>query len=573
MVQGISMTTPTPFDEIQQEQEDFEKILQESITEQFELNKFSKGDIVEATVLDVTDNEVYLDLGQKQEGICQLSEFDERPVIGNVVKVVVIRGGGIEGNSLVSRKEASRREGWEKIQEAYNNQLPLSGKVSIIIDNNKGYLVDFYGLQLFLPKSQVGVKIRNRLPNLKVGDVIDFKVLSIDEKRKSAIISRKKIQEDINQEKWDKFLSKYKEGDVVDGVITKIVSYGIFVRVDDLDGLVHQNDISWKNNFPFKKYYNKGDKVSVKILSINPEENRISLGIKQLTEDPWEWAKRELHAGDIITGTVTDIKDYGAFLEIREGLEGLIHNSEISWSNKQVHPKSVLKKGQEIDVKILSIDPEKKRISLSYKQARENPWQKAKEILKVGEVREGRITGVVQYGAFVEIFDEVEGLIHVKDYSWDEKPNKDMLKKGDVVKFKILAIDVDNRKISCGIKQLELSPYEKLAQKYKKGEILTGIITSISDFGIFVDIGDGFEGLVHKSKIPLKKDEKLEDKYKVGDEVKTVLLKIDTEKEKISLSIKDYEKRKEKEIVKQYLKEDVGSYTLGSILKENLEDE
>jgi small subunit ribosomal protein S1 len=573
MVQGISMTTPTPFDEIQQEQEDFEKILQESITEQFELNKFSKGDIVEATVLDVTDNEVYLDLGQKQEGICQLSEFDERPVIGNVVKVVVIRGGGIEGNSLVSRKEASRREGWEKIQEAYNNQLPLSGKVSIIIDNNKGYLVDFYGLQLFLPKSQVGVKIRNRLPNLKVGDVIDFKVLSIDEKRKSAIISRKKIQEDINQEKWDKFLSKYKEGDVVDGVITKIVSYGIFVRVDDLDGLVHQNDISWKNNFPFRKYYNKGDKVSVKILSINPEENRISLGIKQLTEDPWEWAKRELHAGDIITGTVTDIKDYGAFLEIREGLEGLIHNSEISWSNKQVHPKSVLKKGQEIDVKILSIDPEKKRISLSYKQARENPWQKAKEILKVGEVREGRITGVVQYGAFVEIFDEVEGLIHVKDYSWDEKPNKDMLKKGDVVKFKILAIDVDNRKISCGIKQLELSPYEKLAQKYKKGEILTGKITSISDFGIFVDIGDGFEGLVHKSKIPLKKDEKLEDKYKVGDEVKIVLLKIDPEKEKISLSIKDYEKRKEKEIVKQYLKEDVGSYTLGSILKENLEDE
>jgi small subunit ribosomal protein S1 len=573
MVQGISMTTPTPFDEIQQEQEDFEKILQESITEQFELNKFSKGDIVEATVLDVTDNEVYLDLGQKQEGICQLSEFDERPVIGNVVKVVVIRGGGIEGNSLVSRKEASRREGWEKIQEAYNNQLPLSGKVSIIIDNNKGYLVDFYGLQLFLPKSQVGVKIRNRLPNLKVGDVIDFKVLSIDEKRKSAIISRKKIQEDINQEKWDKFLSKYKEGDVVDGVITKIVSYGIFVRVDDLDGLVHQNDISWKNNFPFKKYYNKGDKVSVKILSINPEENRISLGIKQLTEDPWEWAKRELHAGDIITGTVTDIKDYGAFLEIREGLEGLIHNSEISWSNKQVHPKSVLKKGQEIDVKILSIDPEKKRISLSYKQARENPWQKAKEILKVGEVREGRITGVVQYGAFVEIFDEVEGLIHVKDYSWDEKPNKDMLKKGDVVKFKILAIDVDNRKISCGIKQLELSPYEKLAQKYKKGEILTGKITGISDFGIFVDIGDGFEGLVHKSKIPLRKDEKLEDKYKVGDEVKTVLLKIDPEKEKISLSIKDYEKRKEKEIVKQYLKEDVGSYTLGSILKENLEDE
>jgi small subunit ribosomal protein S1 len=572
MAQGTTMATPTPFDEIQQEREDFEKILQESLMEQLELNKFSKGDIIEATVLDVNENEVYLDLGQKQEGICPLNEFDDKPVIGEVVKVVVVKGGGIEGNSLVSRREAARREGWERILEAYQNNLPLSGKVAVVLNNQKGYLVDLNGLRLFLPKSQVGIKIKNRIPKLRVGDLIDFKVLSIDEKRKSAIISRKKIQEDINQEKWENFLSKYKVGDIVEGTITKIVSYGMFVRINDLEGLVHQNDVSWKSNFPFKKYYHKGDKVSVKILSINQEENRISLGIKQLTEDPWEWAKRELHPGDIITGTVTDIKEYGAFLEIREGLEGLIHNSEISWSNKQVHPKNYLKKGQEIDVKILSIEPENKRIALSYKQAKENPWEKAKEILKVGEIREGKITGVVKYGAFVEIFDEVEGLIHIKDYSWDEKPNKDMLKKGDIVKFKILSIDVEKRKISCGIKQLELSPYEKLAQKYKKGDVIKGKITGIAEFGLFVDIGDGFEGLVHKSKIPLKKDEKIEDKYKVGDEVNTVLLKIDPDKEKISLSIKDYEKRKEKEMVKQYFK-DEETYTLGSILKKSVEEE
>ncbi len=571
MVQGLSMATPTPFDEIQKEKEDFEKFLEESLIEQYHLNRFSKGNMVEATVLDLNEREVFLDLGQKQEGICPLEEFEAKPSIGDVVKVVIVKGGGIEGNSLVSRLEAYRREGWEKILEAYQNNLPLSGKVSLILNNNKGYLVKLNGLQLFLPKSQVGLKIKNRLPKLKEGDVIDFKVLSIDEKRKSAIISRKKIQEDISQEKWEKFLAKYKENDIVEGIISKVVSFGLFVKIDDMDALVHSNDISWKNNFPFRKYYKKGDKISAKILSINPEENRILLGIKQLTEDPWEWAARELNAGDIITGTITDIKDYGAFLEIREGLEGLIHNSEISWSNKQVHPKNFFKRGMEVDVKILSIDPENKRIALSYRQAKENPWKKAKELLKVGDILEGKITGIVKYGAFVEIFDEVEGLIHINDYSWDEKPDPNILKKGDIVKFKILSIDDENRKISCGIKQLELSPYEKLAEKYKKGDIIKGKVTGIADFGIFVDIGDGFEGLVHKSKIPLKKDEKISDKYKEGDEVTAVLLKIDAEKQKISLSIKDYEKRKEKEVEKQYFKEDT-SYSLGSILKNDIEE-
>lgn len=559
------MVKSTPFDNIQQDYEDFEKILQESFQENL-VTRFSKGDLIEATITDFNDKEVYLDIGHKQEGICNIEEFDEKPTIGKIVKVIIKKPGSIEGSPIVSRKEAIIRESWEKIKEANKNNLPLSGKVILELNKNKGYIVELGGIKLFLPKSQVGLKIKNKIPKLRIGSIIDFKILSIDEKNKSAIISRKKVQEDINQEKWNSFLSKYKEGDKVDGIITKIISYGMFVRIDDMEGFVHQNDISWQNNFPFKKYYSKGDKVSVKILSLNPEENRISLGIKQLTEDPWEWAKRELVPGEIITGTVMDIKDYGAFVQIREGLEGLVHSSEISWSNKQVHPKKILKKGMEINVKILSIDSENKRISLSYKLAKENPWQKAKEILKVGEIREGKITDVVNYGAFVEIFDEVEGLIHYKDYSWD-KPDKNMLKKGDIVKFKILSIDPDNKKIACGIKQLELSPYEKLSQKYKKGDVLTGKITGISDFGIFVDIGDGFEGLVHISKISLKKEEKLQDKYKVGDIVNTVLLKIEPDKEKISLSIKDYEKRKEKEIVNQYLKKE-DTYSLGTIIKD-----
>ncbi|MFN3604894.1 MAG: S1 RNA-binding domain-containing protein [Leptonema sp. (in: bacteria)] len=565
------MVKSTPFDNIQQEKEDFLKILQESLEEHLD-NRFSKGDLIEAKITDISEKEVYLDLGQKQEGICNIEEFDEPPVVGKIVKVIIIKGGGVDGSPVVSRKEAILRESWEKIQEAYKNNLPLSGKVILELKNNKGYIIEFGGIKLFLPKSQVGYssKLKNKITKLKINKPIDFKILSIDEKNKSAIISRRKVQEDINQEKWNAFLNKYKEGDKAEGVITKIISFGMFVRIDDLEGFVHQNDISWQSNFPFRKYYSRGDTISVKILSLLPEENRINLGIKQLTEDPWEWAKRELIPGEIVSGIVVDIKDYGAFVQIREGLEGLVHASELSWSNKQNHPKKILKKGMEIDVKILSIDPENKRISLSYKHAKENPWLKAKEILKIGDVREGKVTDVVSYGAFVEIFDEVEGMIHYKDYSW-EKPNKNMLKKGDIVKFKILSIDPENKKISCGIKQLELSPFEKLAQKYKKGDIVTGKITGISDFGLFVDIGEGFEGLVHISKIPLKKDEKLQDKYKIGDTVHTVLLKIEAEKERIALSIRDYEKRKEKEFVNQYYKEE-DTYSLGSIIKKPKEE-
>ncbi len=566
------MATPTPFDEIQREITEFERIIENTLSEQLDYMQILRGELIEARVLDITENEVFFDIGQKQEGVCPLSEFDEKPQIGSYVKVMLVKGRGIEGNSIVSRKEAAIREAWERINEAYRNNLPLSGKIVSELNNNKGYIVDLGGLKLFLPKSHVGLKTKNRMPRLKSGDLIDFKVLKIDENRRSAIISRKKIQEDINHEKWQQFLSTYKEDDIVEGTITKVLSFGLFVRILDLEGLVHIKDISWKNNFPFRKFYSKGDKVSVKILQIVPNENRISLGIKQLTEDPWIWALRELKEEDIISGTVTTIADYGAFVEIREGLEGLIHVSELSWSNKKKHPKHFFKTGDIIEVKIINIDQENKRIGLSYKQAKENPWKKFMELYKVGDVLEGRITSITKFGAFVEILDEVEGLIHFNDYSWDDKSDKKMLKKNDKVKFKVLAIDIENKKISCGIKQLYPSPLELLSTKYKKGDILEGKITGVSDFGLFVDIGEGYEGLVHISKIPLKKGEKLQDKYKVGDVIKTVLLKIEPDKKKISLSIKDFERRKEKDLVNQYLKNDTATYTLGNILKQTIEE-
>jgi small subunit ribosomal protein S1 len=333
---------------------------------------------------------------------------------------------------------------------------------------------------------------------------------------------------------------------------------------------VHQSDLSWKPNRPFRDLYKKGDKVKVRILSIDVENRRLSLGIKQLSEDPWEWAGRELHEGDVVEGTVTSITDYGAFVEVREGLEGLIHISELSWLNKLKHPKRYFNPGEKTSVCILTIDHEKRRIALSYRRTRPDPWTQIDTIAKAGDVRQGVVTSITKFGAFVELDEEVEGLIHFKDYSWDDHPDRKMLRKGQTVEFKVLDVDRQHHRISCGIKQLTPGPYEALKQKYKKGQSIDGKITNITSFGVFVDIGEGFEGLVHVSHLPLRRDEKIEERYSVGDEVKTVLLKIDTDEKRISLSIKDYDRRQQKELMSRYMVPENEGYSFGALLKNNL---
>jgi small subunit ribosomal protein S1 len=553
-----------PFDLAQEELESMDKVMEEFDDDLFNgQGDFSKGDLIEATVIDYDERDVFVDLGSKQDGRCPRSDFDEPPARGSMIPVLVLREGE-DGFVRLSRKEAERTISWENIREAFNEGTQLSGK--IIKGVTHGYIVNSGGINLFLPMSQAGSKGKG---GVSVGKNIDFKILELKDKHRSAVISHRKVVEEVNETLWNNLMSKYQVNDEVEGTVTKKVSFGVFIDVEGVEGLLHQSDISWKKYAPFKDRFKIGDNVHVKIINMDRDNNRLSLGLKQLSEDPWAWAERELNVGDIVRGKVTNITDYGAFLELLEGLEGLIHVSELTWSKRVKHPKKYLNMGDEIEAQVLAVDFNDRRIALGVKQLMQDPWDRLPEVVQIGDEMEGTVTSVTKFGAFVKVMDEVEGLIHFNDYTWEDKIDRKMLKKGDAVKFKILEINKDERRISCGIKQLTESPYEALRKKYNKGDAIDCKVTGITNFGLFVDIGDGFEGLVHISRIPMKADQKLEDLYKVGDGVRAVLLNIDPNEKKIALSIKAYEKKKDQDVIDQYLKKDDAPSTssLGAFFK------
>lgn len=555
-----------PFDLAQEELESMDKVMEEFDDDLFNgQGDFSKGDLIEATVIDYDERDVFVDLGSKQDGRCPRSDFDEPPARGSTIPVLVLREGE-DGFVRLSRKEAERTISWENIREAFNEGTQLSGKV--IKGVTHGFIVNSGGINLFLPMSQVGSKSKGK-GGVAVGKNIDFKILELKDKHRSAVISHRKVVEEVNETLWNSLLEKFHVGDEVEGTVTKKVSFGVFIDVEGVEGLLHQSDISWKKYAPFKDRFKIGDKVHVKIINMDRDNNRLSLGMKQLAEDPWEWAERELNVGDIVRGKVTNITDYGAFLELLEGLEGLIHVSELTWSKRVKHPKKYLNMGDEIEAQVLAVDFKDRRIALGVKQLMQDPWDRLPEVVNIGDEMEGTVTSVTKFGAFVKVMDEVEGLIHFNDYTWEDKIDRKMLKKGDTVKFKILEINGDERRISCGIKQLSESPYEVLRKKYNKGDAIDCKVTGITNFGLFVDIGDGFEGLVHISRIPMKAEQKLEDLYKVGDGVRAVLLNIDPNEKKIALSIKAYEKKKDQDVIDQYLKKDDSPSTssLGAFFK------
>lgn len=524
---------------------------------------FSRGSIIEAVVIDADERDVFLDVGLKQDGRCPRVEFDELPAVGSRVHVVVVHGSE-DGLLRLSRREAGLRQAWENVREALEQKTRLSG--TIVKSVNHGWLVDFSGIHLFLPLSQTDGRTRS---SLVPGTQIDFKVLDLKDKHRSAVVSQRVVIEERNDQHWTELAANHNVGDEVDAAVTKKVSFGLFVNVLGVEGLLHQSDISWKKNAPFKDRFKVGDTVRLKILGMDREKNRLSLGLKQLSEDPWAWAERELRAGENVKGRVTNLTDYGAFVELQEGLEGLIHVSELTWAKRVLHPKKYLQTGQEIEVRVLGVDLEKKRIALGLKQLQQDPWSVISSSVKRGETKEGEVTSITKFGAFVKVTDEIEGLIHFKDYSWDDQPDRKLLKKGDVVKYKVLDVNTQERRISCGLKQLTPSPYEELRKKYKKGDSIDCTVKRLAPFGLFVDIGDGFEGLIHISRIPLGPEQKLESAYKEGDPVKASLLAIDADEKRISLSIKAYEKKTERDLIDQYMARGDGTSTssLGSFLK------
>lgn len=546
------------------------------ILESFEKSKSShslnRGDLVEAKVVSVLADRVYIDFetsSTKTEGYVPIREFSEPPEIGSHINVIV--KAPEEENDVTlfvcSKLEADRKRGWEILKEAYKNGQFVTGRIESQ-EKGKGFTVNVEGINVFLPASQIRRKVLEEFRDKP----LNFSIVKLIEKKKLAIVSHKKYEEKIDQKKWEELIQTTNVGDRVIGKVTKIANFGVFCEVKGIEGLLRQNDISYKKYAPFKHYFHIGQEIEVQVLEIDRETKRLSLGIKQMFEDPWVWAGRELEKDMVVRGIVTSLTNFGAFVELKEGLEGLIHTSELSWSKKPPHPKEILKKGQEVDSVVLDIDVERKRLSLGLKQLLPNPWENLSEKVKVGNVLEGKITGITKYGVFIEVENGIEGLVHLSDISWNDKAKdpiaEEGLKKGQIVKYKILDVNPSAQRISLGLKQLKENPYEILRKKYPAGTIVEGKIKSVVSFGVFVEIEPGFEGLIHVSQIPDGKNIKLSETYKIGAVIKAVVLKIDPENKKISLSIKDFDKALEKEEISKYLKQDdsPSSESIGSFV-------
>ncbi|MCB1179468.1 MAG: 30S ribosomal protein S1 [Leptospiraceae bacterium] len=550
----------------------FAEILEAFEKKQSDQGSLRKGELVDASVVDISSDRVYIDFEPHQtkaEAFVPIKEFSDPPEIGSQLSVV-IKGKEDENDAFLwicSKLEADKRKGWEILKEAFQQEQYVSGKIESE-EKGKGFNVNIEGAMVFLPASQIKKKY---VENYK-DKYLNFAILKLNEKSKSAVISHKLYEEKIDQSKWDALVDSIQAGDKVVAKVTKIANFGVFCEVKGIEGLLRQNDISYKKYAPFKHYFQVGNEVEVLILEIDKEGKRLSLGIKQMFEDPWVWAGRELEKDMVVRGIVTSLTNFGAFVELKEGLEGLIHTSELSWSKKPPHPKDILKKGQEVDSMVLDIDLERKRLSLGLKQLLPNPWDNLGDEIRKGTIREGKVTGITKYGVFVEVENGIEGLIHIGDITWNEKAKDPVseagLKKGQSIKYIILDVNKDTQRISLGLKQLQDNPYDLLRKKYPSGVIVEGKIKSIVTFGIFVEIEPGYEGLVHISQIPNGKDIKLEETYKVGDDIKAVLLKIEPENKKISLSIKDFDKAIEKEEMARYIKQDdsPSSESIGSFI-------
>ncbi|MGJ4747551.1 30S ribosomal protein S1 [Leptospira sp. SA-E8] len=556
----------------QQDKSTFAEVFKQWEEKKNDEAEIRKDQVVEGKVVSVDNDNVYVAIeGLKQEGRIPRSEFDEKPEIGSVVTALVKRKESTDSGCILSKKEADQRKGWEVVKDAFKNNYQVSGRLVNEI-KGKGYIVNVEGSELFLPASQLSYKFSDG-ENYK-GVELDFKVIEINERTRSGVVSRKKLLDEVNNEKWDALAEKIKVGDKVKATVSKIASFGVFCDLEGVVGLLRQRDISYKKFAPFKQYFTIGQEIELQVLEMEKENNKLALGLKQLYEDPWVWAKRSLEKDMVIRGTVTSLTNFGAFVELKEGLEGLIHTSELTWAKKPPHPKELLKKGQEVEALILDIDFESRRLSLGLKQLQPNPWDTLGPEVRVGNVLTGKVTGITKYGAFVEVENGIEGLIHISDITWDEKQKNptSLLKKGEEVKYIILDINFDAQRISCGLKQLQEHPYEALRNRYPIGSVVQGKIKSIVDFGMFVEIEPGFEGLVHISEIPGGKDTNLAESYKPGDIVKCAVVKIDSKNKKISLSIKDFDKALEREEMAKYLKtsDTPSRESLGSFINSSL---
>jgi len=538
---------------------------------------FGEGELVIGTIISVDKDYVLVDIGYKSEGQIRIREFmDEsgntQATVGDDVEVMVEHWDEEEERVILSKEKAAKVKIWEEIKKTYDDDKTLDGVILARVKG--GFSVDI-GVQAFLPGSQADLRPIRNLDEM-VGKTFTFKVLKYNRKRSNIVLSRRVILEQNRESKRSATLASIKKDSVVEGIVKNITEYGVFVDLGGVDGLLHITDISWGRVKHPSELFSVGDKITVKILSFDIEKERVSLGMRQLAEDPWATITERYPVGSRITGKVVSLTDYGAFIELEEGIEGLIHVSEMSWTRKIRHPSKVVSIGDAVEAVVLDIKPENRRISLGMKQVVSNPWDVISEKYPVGTTIEGKIKNITDFGLFIGIDEGIDGLVHISDISWTKriKHPSELYNKGDVIQAIVLDIEKEHERFSLGIKQLQTDPWTTVAERYEVGKEITGTVTNITDFGVFIELEEGIEGLVHVSEISTEKIKTPVGKFNIGDVITAKVMNINSDERRIGLSIKQLNVEGDKRLLGEYV-DKAGSATsaFGDILRENLQNE
>lgn len=533
--------------------------------------KIEEGSIVKGTVMAIHRDGVMVDIGFKSEGMIPIEEFTPHDLskikIGDMINVYLEEREDNDGNLILSKEKADKVLIWIDIERAYRNNEIVQGKITSKI---KGGMTVDIGVKAFLPSSHIDLRPLKDIDRL-IGQTFPMRIIKMNNKRGNVVMSRRAVLEERRDSTRKRLLENMTEGQLVEGTVKNITEYGVFIDLGGIDGLLHITDISWgRVNHP-SEVFSVGNKISVLVLKYDKDTNRVSLGYKQKTEDPWKEADKKYPPGTRMRGKVASITDYGAFIELEHGVEGLIHVSEMSWSHELKHPSKIVSPGDVVEAVVISIDKANRKISLGMKQIIPNPWEIVRSKYPVGARIEGKIKNITEFGAFVGLEEGVDGLIHVSDISWTKhiKHPSEALKKGQQIEAVVLKIDSEKERVSLGIKQLTPDPWEKeIPERYKVGTSVKGKVTKVADFGIFVELEEGVEGLIHSSEAGVEPPAKIETAFTVGSEVAAKVIKVDKKDRKIGLSIKIYKKDMEKADVADYLKtQDDIDLSLGAVAR------
>jgi small subunit ribosomal protein S1 len=552
------------------ESEDFQTLYEGS------LKTIEEGQILKGTVIEITPDHVTVDVGYKSEGHIPVQEFLKRGKkvdvkVGDRIEVFLEKKDSEEGLLILSKEKADKVTVWRDVSRSCREGEVMEGE---IVSKVKGGLsVDLGGINAFLPGSQIDLKPVRNLDSL-IGQRLRFKVIKFNRKRNNIVLSRRTLLEEERKQTREETLKNIKEGEIVEGIVKNLTDYGAFVDLGGVDGLLHITDIAWGRIGHPSERLSMGDRIKVKVLHFDREKEKVSLGLKQAMPDPWDSVPKKYPVGSRLKGKVVNTTDYGVFIELEEGVEGLVHISELTWSKKLKHPSKVVRLGDTVEVMVLDCDPGKRRISLGMKQTEPNPWTLIEEKYPVGTKVVGRVKTITDFGIFIGFEEGVDGLVHVSEMSWTKKIKHpgELYKKGQEIEAVVLNIDSKNERFSLGIKQLTPDPWKEVSRRYRRGEVVTGKVTNVTDFGAFVELEEGIEGLVHVSEISREKIERPSDVLKVGDTVSAIVLHIDPHERKIGLSLRGVTEKAEKAEIEKYISnQGPPTSTLGELIQEEME--